>query len=193
VNNLIPVPRVLVEEILGNLPGDVDTAACGVIYGTICELGNEVTEVPLTPSQVGELFKLAWADVEDGFTMDSAIPNTSPLSYVMSGSIESEERLRDLVLWASKGLPKHHTMERPKLLTATRYGEGCFTLTRKGPEVLVAQVTLQPASMIPPQEAFWSASFTGERLNEAELREISDVLGILNEQIGFTFGGGFRL
>ena len=193
MNNRIPVPRDLVEQILGNLPEDVVPDLGGVTYESICDNdGESVTEVSLTPSQVGELFKFAWADAEAGFTMDSAIPNTSPLSYVLSGSIESEERLRDLVLWASKGLPKHFTMERPKLLTATRYKEGCFLLHRTDTGVLVAQVTLQSASMIPKRDAFWSAAFEGS-LTEAELREVSDVLGILNEQIGYTFGGGFHL
>lgn len=192
MNNRIPVPRDLVELILGNLPEDAAPDLGDMTYEFIYKMDASVTEVLLTPSQVGELFKFAWADAEAGFTMDSAIPNTSPLSYVLSGSIESEERLRDLVLWASKGLPKHFTMERPKLLTATRYKEGCFLLHRTDAGVLVAQVTLQSASMIPKRDAFWSATFEGS-LTEAELREISDVLGILNEQIGYTFGGDFHL
>lgn len=187
MSDSIPVPRNLVEEILGNLPGDVTPDLGDVTYETICEMDDSVTEVPLTPAQVGELFKFAWADVE--LDMSSAIEGTSPLEYAMAGNIESEERLRDLVQWAYGGVPKYHKMIHPKLFTVARHGEGCFLLTRKG--TLVAQVSFQPASVIPKRDAYWFAAFAGEPLDEAEMREVSDILGILNYQA--DIGTEFRL
>lgn len=196
MNDSIPVPRDIVSEILGWAdPKDLSAQFEGV-YESLPQSDSDMdpeATVPLTLTQVGELFRLAWLDLENEgrFDMSKAVEGTTPLEFAMGGSIESEERLRSLMIWASKGIPKAFTYAPCVLLTAEQQESGCFVIKRKSTNEVVAQMVFHPASFLIKRKALWRVSFTEEEFSEEEMHEVTGILGRLNEQIPYNMG--FRL
>jgi hypothetical protein len=183
MSDRIPVPRELVEAILGNYPGSLVLG--DVTYESVCALPETETTVPLTPTGIGYLFQAAWEDVEnDGFNLDSAVEGTDPLAYAMCGSIESEERLRDLVIWAYGGVPRRMTFRPITRFTVSGLTADAKLVRRKDASIF-ATLEYVAGSVTRQTKARWvvASMNTTEPATEEEMRELCDVLGRLNDDV----------
>lgn len=191
----VEVPREMIEEILGNLPGDVVVDLGGITYGEVSEWTCET--VPLTLPQVGELFRLAWADAADGFDTSEIREGADALHYALDCRDSAADRLRNLLLWAAGHVDPLYTIGSSSLFDADKDGRDCVVLRCKGglrlryatlervagSKVLGTQAhwVLRRLDWLLPQEGR-DPSFV-PAVTEAELREVCDVLARLNIEI----------
>lgn len=131
MNNTIPVPRDMVEEILGYGTEEEPRVLGGLTYAQACAMVNDPV-VPLTLPQVGDLFRWAWSDAEAWFNTDDLVEGADPIAYVFDSRIEDADRLRNLLLWAADHVDPMYTTKPPKYFNAVPDGPDCIVLKSHG-------------------------------------------------------------
>jgi len=195
MSSTIPVPRELVEEILGYGAADEPRTFGGTGYREIALLPTPFIE--LTLAQVGDLFRWAWADADEWFDPSELPEGHDPVTYALDCRIEAADRLRDLLLWAAGKVDPIFTVGPSRAFDVQPDGQDCVVLRLKtglklryatlervaGSKVLctTAHWVLRRLDWLLPQEGR-DPAFT-PAVTETELREVCDVLTRLNGEV----------
>lgn len=191
----IPVPRDMVEEILGYGTEDEPRVLGEVSFEALRDAEGET--VQLTLAQVGDLFRWAWQDADEWFDLSKTFPDTNPVAYAFDHGIEGSDRLRGLFLWAVGHIDQMYLVKPSTFFEEHREGRDCVVLRCKGGTGLkYATLERVAGSKVLGTEAHWVVRRLDWLLpqegrdprnnpatTEEEVREMCDCLTRLNAEI----------
>ena len=191
----IPVPRDMVDEILGYGTEDEPRVLGEVTYESLQGIVNET--VPLTLAQVGDLFRWAWQDADEWFDPEETLPGTDPVAYALDHGIEGSDRLRGLFLWAVGHIDPLDLAKPSTFFEEHREGRDCVILRcKEGINLKYATLERVAGSKVLGTPAHWVVRRLDWLLpqegrdprnvpatTEEEVRELCDCLTRLNAEI----------